>query len=319
MYTKVIQELIFERKRDIHLVTPCCHKPNKDGKFVNYQGHSRIYGYCHSCGSTIKPPSLYTDEKGDYYQWNSVLQKFESLLQTPLNNVIQNENKCNTLYYKSSTSPVRHINYIDFKVVKKTIDTFPENNLLQYLRSNYNDDKVNFVKQLYFIGTSKKGGTVFWYINKDGKAQKAKVSYYTKKGKRSNRFEVPYINEDGYYSCLYGEHLLAENTKPIILVESEKTALVAAIEFPEYTWLAYSGINGLTDAKLQVLKDKKIILIPDFSKNAVKIINNKLLKFKNMNIDATVFDMTFGKTEIELKNSAWYNCDIEDIFRKSFL
>lgn len=102
-------------------------------------------------------------------------------------------------------------------------------------------------------------------------------------------------------------------------MESEKTAIVAAIEFPEYTWLAYSGINGLTDAKLRVLENERILLVPDISANAVQIINKKLPKMKKLNIDALVYDMTCGKTESELKDSAWYNCDIEDIFRKSRL
>jgi len=105
---------------------------------------------------------------------------------------------------------------------------------------------------------------------------------------------VPYKNADGYYNCLYGEHLLNNNTKPIILVESEKTAIVASIEFREYTWLAYSRINGLTDTKLRAVRNEKIILIPDFSQNAVGIMNKKLQKFRNLNIDAVVYDMTLG-------------------------
>ena len=317
MYQKVIQELVFNNKRDVTLITPCCHKKNKDGKFVNYKGYSTIYGYCHSCGKTIKPPTLFLDEKGDHYHWNTVLQKMESVLQTPSQDVSLSDKKGNTLYYNEAKKPDKPKSYIDLEVVKKTLYVNQENALLQYLRSKYDDDKVNFVKQLYSIGTSKEGGTVFWFINKQGKAQKAKVSYYTKVGKRTNRFEVPYKNKDGFYNCLYGEHLLTNNTKPIVLVESEKTAIVAAIEFPKYTWLAYSGINGLTDAKIQILENEKIIIIPDISENAVQIINNKLPKLKKLNIDASVYDMTCGRTETELKDSTWYNCDIEDIFRRN--
>ena len=315
MYQKVTQELIFNKKRDRHLVTPCCQKQNKDGKFVNYKGYSSIYGYCHSCGTTRKPPSLYLDEKGNYYHWNTVTQKFESVSQFPIINVIQKTKNCDTLNHDNSLQKLKSIKHIDFKVVKKTLRTDQENNLLQYLRSNYEDYKVNFVKQLYYIGTSKKRGTVFWFVNKEGKAQKAKVSYYTEKGKRTNRFEVPYTNADGFLNCLYGEHLLTNNTKPIILVESEKTAIVAKIELPQYTWLSYSGITGLTDDKLKVLENEKIIIVPDMSENAVSIINKKLSKFRQLNIDATVYDMTLGKSDIKLKDINWYNCDIEDVFR----
>lgn len=318
MYQKIIQELIFNNKRDVNLTTPCCNKDNKDGKFVNYKGYSYIYGYCHSCGNTTKPPTIFLDEKGNHYHWNNVLQKMESVIQSPLQNVVQSAKKSNTPYYNEPKSLKTPIRYVDIETVNKTLSIDQENPLLHYLRSKFDAGKVNFVKQLFFIGTSKEGGTVFWYINKQGKAQKAKVSYYTKEGKRTNRFEVPYKNSDGYYNCLYGEHLLADNTKPIILVESEKTAIVATIEFPQYTWLAYSGINGLTDAKLQAIENEKIIIIPDISENAVQIINNKLPKMKSLNIDAFVYDMTYGRTENELKESDWYNCDIEDIIRRDF-
>lgn len=315
MYQKVIQELIFNKKRDIHLVTPCCDKQNKDGKFINYKGYSAIYGYCHSCGTSTIPPSLYLDEKGKYYHWNTVIQKFESVLQNPLLDVTQSEKDCNTLYDNNLPNLLKTKKFIDYKVVAKTINVYQENNLLQYLRTRYDDDKVNFVKQLYFLGTSKKSGTVFWFINKQGKTQKAKVSYYTENGKRTNRFEVPYKNADGYYNCLYGEHLLNNNTKPIILVESEKTAIVASIEFREYTWLAYSRINGLTDAKLRILKNEKNILIPDISQNAVGIMTKKLQKFRSLNIDAVVYDI-LGKSDTELKDCDWYNCDVEDVLRR---
>ena len=187
--------------------------------------------------------------------------------------------------------------------------------MLQYLKTKYSEGEVDYVTQLYKIGTSKKLGTVFWLINKQGKVQKAKVCYYNQNGKRTNRFEVPYKNSDGYYSCLFGEHLLKNNKKPIILVESEKTAIVSSIEFPEYTWLAYCGINGLTKIKLELLRNENITIIPDVSNGAVQIIKNKSEIFKTLNIGATIYDMTFGNCDEDLKKIGMYNSDIEDIFR----
>ena len=95
--------------------------------------------------------------------------------------------------------------------------------------------------------------------------------FYTKKGKRKDYFSVPYKDEEGYYYCLFGEHLLGKNTKPIILVESEKTAIVCAIEFSEYCWLSYGGINGMTNNKMKVLSGKSILIVPDLSENARNI------------------------------------------------
>ena len=65
MLTKVERALKFCKKRNFKLITPCCHKANTDGKFVNYEGFEDSFGYCHSCGETTTPPALYKDEKGE--------------------------------------------------------------------------------------------------------------------------------------------------------------------------------------------------------------------------------------------------------------
>jgi hypothetical protein len=131
-------------------------------------------------------------------------------------------------------------------------------------------------------------------ISKIGKAQKAKVVYYTREGKRTEYFKVPFKNQDGYYSCLFGEHLLNDNSKPIILVESEKTALVASIVFPHYTWLTYGGMNGLTNDKVKVLAGETIIIIPEMSSKAVKMMQDKTSSFQELDIDARILDITTG-------------------------
>src|SRR5690606_8081141 len=147
----------------------------------------------------------------------------------------------------------------------------PENNLLQYLRKNYPEEDVNRVKEEYALGSTKDGGTVFWLINEDLQVQKNKICYYQENGKRTNRFAAPYKNEVGYYSCLFGAHLLKsirKGTDVVILVESEKTAVVGAILLPQFTWVAFGGLNGLTEAKSACLRGHKILLIPDISEKA---------------------------------------------------
>jgi hypothetical protein len=83
---------------------------------------------------------------------------------------------------------------------------------------------VDAVKNRCYIGTSTKLWTVFWLINKNENAKKAKVVYYTTDGKRTKYFKVPYKNKDGYYSCLFGGHLLNDNSKPITLGEIAKNS-----------------------------------------------------------------------------------------------
>ena len=310
MLQKVKVILQFENKRNLKLVTPCCNKVNANGKFVTYKGYSDCYGYCHSCGKSTQPPAIYKNEKGEEYQWNNQINAFEPVvIQTSHKNVIQT---CNTLGLKCNTKSKN----IDNELVILFLVYRKENNLLSYLRTKYSNDEVDGVKKMYYLGTNEKLWTVFWLINKDGNAQKAKVVYYTVNGKRTNYFKVPYKNEDGYFSCLFGEHLLKNNTKPIILVESEKTALVASIVLPHYTWLAYGGINGLTESKMNVLSGNTVIIIPDISSRAVKVMYDKLSLLHRYDINAKIFDMTCGLTDDQLKIEKWYNADIEDVFRE---
>lgn len=317
--TKIERKLEFNSKRNYLLVTPCCNKSNKDGKFLNYKYLLENYGYCHSCGKATVPPTVYKDDKGIEYQWNNVNNCFEPVvLQKSYTNVLQLSNSTVGQRKTSTENITRQPKYIQKELVLRYKAYKPENNLLLYIRKVYGSENVELVKNMYYIGSSKDGGTIFWNINEKEKVQKAKVSYYTIDGKRTNKFKVPYKNNDGYFSCLFGEHLinLEENIyKSIVLVESEKTAVICALHIPEYVWLSYGGINGLTQNKLSGLINRKVILVPDISENAVEIMNKKLSNLLELGVDAKVWDMTNGKTDDQLKKEGSYNCDLEDVFR----
>lgn len=51
--------------------------------------------------------------------------------------------------------------------------------------------------------------------------------------------------------CFYGEHLW-DPERDTCLVESEKTAVIAAFFFPDYNWLATGGSNGMTFDQFQI-------------------------------------------------------------------
>ena len=315
MYKKIEQHLIFNKKRNTNIITPCCEKSNKDQKFVTYQNYPEIYGYCHSCGKTSLPPSLYEDDFGNEYYWDVINKNFKNVLQLYDKSVLQELKRGvihNDICNANKKNPVKHI---DFQLVNKSIADYPENNLLQYLRLQYGNKAIYQVQQMYYIGNTNDGGTIFWNINKDLKVQKSKICYYKKNGKRTSKFKVPYKNEDGYYSCLFGEHLLNTYDKPIVLVESEKTAIVCAINFPDYNWLSYGGINGMTNNKMKVLSGKSILIIPDLSENARNIAERKVEELSSLNIDVSIWDLSKGMTDLELKVKGYYNCDLEDFLR----
>ena len=63
--------------------------------------------------------------------------------------------------------------------------------------------------------------------------------------------------------CLFGLHLLNDNVKQVAIVESEKTALIMSIEFPNYTWMSTGSLNGFKHEYLAPLINRKIIAFPD--------------------------------------------------------
>lgn len=312
MLHKVEINLKFNPKRNYNLKTPCCNRNNMDGKYTNYLGLPDYYGFCHSCGKSTIPPTTYIDEEGLEFIWNKTQNKFESFTISSIQNI--------AIHPETNTANlVVPQKFIDEAIIWNYFEVEPENNLLQYLRRTYGDEKVDDAKETYSIGSTKDGGTVFWNINNNLIVQKAKIAYYDTNGKRTNNFKVPYKNDEGYTACLFGEHLISyscNKTKTVILVESEKTAIVGYILLPQYIWIAYGGSNGLTLNKLQPLIGQTALVVPDISETAVNIMYDKISIMISLGINAKIWDMTDGKSDSELKNDGIYNNDLEDVFRK---
>lgn len=311
MLTKIERTLKFDKRRNYQLITPCCGKRNTDGKFVNYTGFPLIYGYCHSCGKATTPPALYQDEKGEEYQWNETTNTWDIEVVLPPTPTFANR--------ISSSNNLPDQRFISESIIWKYYNIEPENNLLQYLRKNYSKEDVDRVKEDYILGSTKDGGTIFWLINEELQVQKNKICYYQSNGKRTNTFKAPYKNEDGYYACLFGAHLLGRVRKDkdlVVLVESEKTAVVGAILLPRFTWLAFGGLNGLTERKVFELRGHKVLLVPDMSEKAVSVAYNKLLLMRAKGVKANLWDMTDRKGDDKLKKLDLYNKDLEDFFQK---
>ena len=80
--------------------------------------------------------------------------------------------------------------------------------------------------------------------------------------------------------------MLIDKTKPVAIVESEKTAIIGSIVLDQYTWVATGGKTSSVFNKLQVLKEKKVILLPDL--DAVKDwehIASKLKGFASVQVN----------------------------------
>lgn len=175
-----------------------------------------------------------------------------------------------------------------------TLTQYDNNNFALILLELFGySDAVKLLK-LYEIGTSKKwdGANIFWQIDAYGIVRTGKIMLYNTETYK--RIKQPYdhiywthtglINNDTHElkQCFFGEHLINQfKSKPIAIVESEKTAIICSHFMPQFNWLGAGNINGLSIDKFKVLKGRKVILFPDLNK-ANEIWTNKANEFKNI-------------------------------------
>ena len=166
--------------------------------------------------------------------------------------------------------------FIDKEVFKQSLKAYPTNNFVQYLSTLFGDELTNMLISRYFIGSSKHwpGATIFWQIDMQRRIRTGKIMLYNPNSGKRIKEPVNHIAwahqvlkqpDFELGQCLFGEHLLRDNTKPVALAESEKTALIASIYFPRYNWLAVGSLNGLNAQKCSILKGRTVTLFPDLN------------------------------------------------------
>jgi hypothetical protein len=190
------------------------------------------------------------------------------------------------------TQPAAHISKPRIEKVERPIDYLPsdifdkslavdyaKNNFYSFLISLFGHQVSLNILEDYFIGTSKhwEGSTVFWQADISGKFRQAKVMLYDKESGRRVKGDQDYVyfagkkilnNYDAnLVQCFYGEYLLSVYPdKKVAIVESEKTAIIAGVYFPDLIWLATGGSHGCKWTQREVcsvLKDREIMLFPD--------------------------------------------------------
>lgn len=90
--------------------------------------------------------------------------------------------------------------------------------------------------------------------------------------------------------CFFGEHLLPHiRDKPVALVESEKTAILATHYLPQYLWLATGGkCSCMNRETIKSLQGREVILVPDL--NATEEWRKRMTIFDEFGIKVTLFD-----------------------------
>lgn len=184
----------------------------------------------------------------------------------------------------SSTPPLTlepEPSYIDPDIFKKTVigSNTRTNALLKYLEfEGFDADTIEHIKNEYYIGASKhwNGATVFWQVDQFGHVHTGKIMLYN--AIEGKRVKEPYnhiswvhtvlkLQNFNLKQCLFGEHLLIKYpNRPVIVVESEKTAMILGGIMDKCVVVACGGCGNLTKAMLRPLIGRNVILSPDNGK-----------------------------------------------------
>lgn len=171
--------------------------------------------------------------------------------------------------------PKPKTSFINVEVMNKSMASNSNNCFIEYLTSLWGNEVAYELAKKYNIGTSKfwKGATVFWQVDRNNNIRSGKIMLYNPTN--GKRIKEPYnhinwvhtalkLDNFNLEQCYFGEHLLNEDTsKPIAIVESEKTAIISSIFLPEFIWLACGSVNNLNKAKTKVLTGRNVVLFPD--------------------------------------------------------
>ena len=184
-------------------------------------------------------------------------------------------------------------NTLERSVVKKGLKHRYKDNLSKFLLKTFTDTKVvHKVLDKYCVtkSTALEGSTAFFQISDIGEVRSAKLIKYGKNGKRikpskeikSMTWLHSLLNKKfKLRQCIFGEHLL-KNWKygdKVTVLESEKSCLIMSIVYPETTWVSVGSLYGLSEFKLNALKGKKVLFMPDKGEKANTIWKERVAEF----------------------------------------
>ena len=159
----------------------------------------------------------------------------------------------------------------------QSLNNYESNEFVLYLSKLFGIELTNLLVTQYLIGTSDywNGASIFWQVDINKRIRAGKIMLYD--SITGKRVKEPYNHINWVHSvmkmenftlvqCFFGEHLLSNSPdKPVAIVESEKTAVIASVYIPQYTWIAVGSLSNLSMEKCQILRGRCITLFPDLN------------------------------------------------------
>lgn len=160
---------------------------------------------------------------------------------------------------------------IDFNILESSLQDYENNNFALGLSQYFNWKQVVGVLRKYYVGTTRKHETVFWQVTRNRQVRTGKIILYDRYTlKRSSYVNWAHsklrLKDFNLKQVFFGSHLLTDKSTPVAIAEGEKNAILGALFYPQYNWIATGGETLLNEEKLNALKDYDVTLFPDKGK-----------------------------------------------------
>lgn len=162
-------------------------------------------------------------------------------------------------------------NYVDAQIIMP----YTENNHVfkEYLNELFDEDKTRAALQLYYVGGTYDGKTIFPNVDEKRMCVGGKIIPYLPNGHRDKSKAISNIHfllHQGTQGdqVLFGSHLLTMHpTATVAVVEAQKTAIIMSILMPtaksNIIWLATGGKGEFNDRMLRPIYNKNVVVFPD--------------------------------------------------------
>ncbi len=167
---------------------------------------------------------------------------------------------------------------IELEEVARREEKAEQSALFNFLCRLFPSNEVARVFHLYRVGATTEFKTAapalasaFPYLNASGDCVDIHLMPYDQDGHRwKSGYSQNWLMAKRKQSdrrapwCLFGEHLLRLNpSAPVGVVESEKTALIAALAAPGYVWTATASLQNLNPRRCAGIRNRDIYIFPD--------------------------------------------------------
>lgn len=251
-------------------------------------------GYCHACAKVVhsghraQPNSPVVRAEQPYVEQLFVPNDTVANTTQPLSSVIDalsNIEDCReaiTAYAEHRAGGVNHTEALRLSgydaVIRSCITEISSivSQLPGYFRELIRRTRIPHILTAFNVGRITDHQVVFWITDTKGRVCNGHVVHYD--GLNRNPFRQTrylYRSAEGYYvSAFFGAEQLMTGamswTKrlfdplaPIVIVEAPKSAMLAAMLYPDWIWLASCGTSGVTPAKAKELRGRDVGILFD--------------------------------------------------------